>query len=71
MLINVSGCSDLGPHCITNSPKSQDPPGTLRTGTMPLDSVIPRCYDYLWITYTNLGKNCGETVNNCVYLHYN
>lgn len=37
--VNVSGCCDLGPQCITNPLKCQVPPDTLRTGTFPLDSI--------------------------------
>lgn len=30
--VNVPGCCDLGPHCITNPPKCQDPQDSEKTG---------------------------------------
>ena len=32
MLVNVFSCCDLGPHCITNPPKCQDPQDSEKTG---------------------------------------
>ena len=83
-MINVSGCCDLGPHCITNPLKCQDPRDTANTGTCPLDSVIGPVekpvenYSELWKTifpqvYSVAHSGVYLTVNvqSCEYSYEN